>query len=156
MRPIPDGLVEVSSYPVIMFPILFGLSMDYQVFLVSRMHEEWRRSGDNEQAVITGQAETGRVITAAALIMILVFASFMFGGDLAIKQIGLGFAAAIFVDAFIICTVLVPALMHLLGRANWWLPTWLRRNLPHLNVEPTELQPVRLVTQPARATPARR
>ena len=115
---------------VIMFAILFGLSMDYQVFLVSRMHEEWRRRGDNEQAVITGQAETGRVITAAALIMILVFASFMFGGELAIKQIGLGFAAAIFVDAFIIRTVLVPAIMHMLGRANWWLPAPANRPSP--------------------------
>ena len=144
----------ISWLPVIMFAILFGLSMDYQVFLVSRMHEEWTLSRSNKQAVITGQAETGRVITAAALIMILVFASFMFGGELAIKQIGLGFAAAIFVDAFIIRTVLVPALMHLLGRANWWLPSWLNRTLPHLNVEPVRLPPSRLIPQPTAATSA--
>ncbi len=142
----------ISWLPVIMFAILFGLSMDYQVFLVSRMHEEWRLTGDNQQAVITGQAETGRVITAAALIMILVFASFMFGGQLAIKQIGLGFSAAILVDAFIIRTVLVPALMHLLGRANWWLPSWLNRTLPHLNVEPADLPRSRLIPQPTAAT----
>jgi RND superfamily putative drug exporter len=108
----------VSYLPVMMFAILFGLSMDYQVFLVSRMHEEWTLTGDNERAVTRGQAETGRVITAAALIMILVFASFIFGSELDIKQLGLGFAAAIFVDAFVIRTVLVPAVMHVLGRAN--------------------------------------
>jgi putative drug exporter of the RND superfamily len=133
----------VSYLPVMMFAILFGLSMDYEVFLVSRMHEEWTRTGDNDRAVTRGQAETGRVITAAALIMILVFASFVLGGELDIKQIGLGFAAAILVDAFIIRTVLVPAAMHVLGRANWWLPGWMNRALPPLNVEPPEPSPAR-------------
>ena len=124
--------------PAMMFAILFGLSTDYEVFLVSRMHEEWTISGDNKRAVIRGQAETGRVITAASLIMILVFAAFIMTGQEAIMQIGLGFAAAIFVDAYIIRTVLVPAVMHMLGRANWWLPARLDRVLPRLHVEPVE------------------
>jgi RND superfamily putative drug exporter len=126
--------------PVMMFAILFGLSTDYEVFLISRMHEEWALTGDNKRAVIRGQAETGRVITAASMIMILVFASFIFGGQQAIKQIGLGFAAAIFVDAYIIRTVLVPVVMHLLGRTNWWLPAWLDRTVPRLHVEPAVRQ----------------
>jgi RND superfamily putative drug exporter len=125
--------------PAIMFAILFGLSTDYEVFLISRMHEEWTLTGDNKRAVIRGQAETGRVITAASLIMILVFASFIIGGQMPIQQIGLGFAAAIFVDAYLIRTVLVPAVMHVLGRANWWVPAWLDRILPRLHVEPAEL-----------------
>ena len=108
--------------PAIMFAILFGLSTDYEVFLVSRMHEEWTLTGNNTRAVIRGQAETGRVITAASLIMILVFAAFILSGQMSIMQIGLGFAAAIFVAAYVIRTVLVPAVMHLLGRANWWAP----------------------------------
>ena len=124
--------------PALMFAVLFGLSTDYEVFLISRMHEEWTLSGDNKRAVIRGQAETGRVITAASLIMILVFAAFILTGQEAIMQIGLGFAAAIFVDAYVIRTVLVPAIMHMLGRANWWLPAWLDRTLPRLHVEPAE------------------
>lgn len=126
----------VSYLPVMMFAILFGLSMDYEVFLVTRMHEVWMLSKDNRRAVTQGQAKTGRVITAAALIMVLVFASFILGDQLAFKEIGLGFAAAIFVDAFVIRTVLVPAAMHVMGRANWWLPRWLDRRLPRLHVEP--------------------
>jgi RND superfamily putative drug exporter len=135
--------------PALMFAVLFGLSTDYEVFLISRMHEEWTLSGDNKRAVIRGQAETGRVITAASLIMILVFAAFILTGQEAIMQIGLGFAAAIFVDAYIIRTVLVPAAMHMLGRANWWLPAWLDRLLPRFHVEPTDLRPVRIEPQPA-------
>jgi putative drug exporter of the RND superfamily len=121
--------------PVIMISILFGLSMDYQVFLVSRIHEEWVKHRDNDRAVTLGQAATGRVITAAATIMILVFASFALGDNVVIKQFGLGLAGAILIDAFIVRTVVVPALMHLFGRANWWLPGWLDRALPQLNVE---------------------
>jgi RND superfamily putative drug exporter len=132
------GPIEVFV-PVLMFAVLFGLSMDYEVFLVSRMHEEWVRTGDNEQAVTRGQAETGRVITAAALIMILVFLSFIFGGEIVIKEAGLGFAAAIFIDAFVIRTVLVPAVMHVLGPANWWLPRWLDRILPRVHVEADDI-----------------
>ena len=124
--------------PVLMISILFGLSMDYEVFLVSRIHEEWTRRRNNTDAVTYGQAETGRVITAAALIMILVFASFALGDDLTIKQFGIGLAGAIIIDAFIIRTVVVPALMHVFGRANWWLPGWLDRALPQLNVEGSE------------------
>jgi len=124
--------------PAILFAVLFGLSTDYQVFLVSRIHEEWTLTNDNKRAVIRGQAETGRVITAASLIMILVFAAFIFAGALPDQQAGLGLAAAVFADAYIIRTVLVPAVMHLLGRANWWLPAWLHRMLPRLRVEPAE------------------
>jgi RND superfamily putative drug exporter len=136
-----SGPIDVFV-PVLLFAILFGLSMDYEVFLVSRMHEEWVHSGDNRRAVIKGQAETGRVITAAALIMIFVFASFVFGGQRVIKEVGIGFSAAIFLDAFVIRTVLVPSLMHLFGRANWWLPGWLDRILPTVHVEPEDLDPV--------------
>ena len=134
--------------PAMMFAILFGLSTDYEVFLISRMHEEWTLSGDNKRTVIRGQAETGRVITAASLIMILVFASFIISGQLPIQQLGLGFAAAIFVDAYLIRTVLVPSVMHMLGRANWWLPAWLDRALPRLHVEPAGLRPVRFEPSP--------
>jgi RND superfamily putative drug exporter len=126
--------------PAILFAILFGLSTDYEVFLVGRMHEEWTLTGDNKRAVVRGQAETGRVITAASLIMILVFMAFVFGGlGVAVQQIGLGFAAAILVDAYVARTVLVPAVMHMLGRANWWLPAWLDRRLPRLHVESAEV-----------------
>jgi RND superfamily putative drug exporter len=121
--------------PVLMVSILFGLSMDYEVFLVSRMHEERSNGRDNREAVTLGQATTGRVITAAAAIMILVFASFALGPNVVIKQFGLGLAGAILIDAFIVRTVLVPALMHVLGEANWWLPRWLDRIIPQLNVE---------------------
>ena len=137
-----DSLFRISStapvevfIPVLMISILFGLSMDYEVFLVSRIHEEWTKRHDNADAVTRGQAETGRVITAAALIMILVFASFALGDDVTIKQFGIGLAGAIIIDAFIVRTVIVPTLMHLFGRANWWLPRWLDRALPQLNVE---------------------
>jgi RND superfamily putative drug exporter len=145
----------VSYLPVMMFAILFGLSTDYEVFLVSRMHEEWTLTGDNDRAVTRGQAQTGRIVTAAALIMILVFASFILAGQLDFKQIGLGFAAAIFVDAFVIRTVLVPAVMHVSGRANWWLPGWLDRALPHLNVEPAEFPPAPPLHRPGATVPPR-
>ena len=141
--------------PALMFAVLFGLSTDYEVFLISRMHEEWTLSGDNRRAVIRGQAETGRVITAASLIMILVFAAFILEGQLAIMQVGLGFAAAIFVDAYIIRTVFVPAAMHMLGRANWWVPAWLDRALPRLHVEPAELTSTGPLREPAGTGPHR-
>jgi putative drug exporter of the RND superfamily len=124
--------------PVIMFSVLFGLSMDYEVFLVSRMQEEWVVTHDNRLAVTKGQTETGRVITAAALIMILVFLSFLLGGNIIIQQFGIGLAGAIIIDAFIVRTVLVPSLMHMMGKANWWLPAWLDRALPHVNIEVRE------------------
>ena len=131
------GPVE-SFLPIIMIAILFGLSMDYQVFLVSRMHEEWLNTGDNEEAIIRGQANTGRVITAAALIMISVFLSFAFGGQRIIAEFGVGLGGAVLMDAFILRTVLVPSLMHFIGRANWWMPRWLDRIVPHVAVEATE------------------
>ncbi len=131
------GPIE-AFLPVIMLALLFGLSMDYQVFLVSRMHEEWVHTHDNRHAIIAGQATTGRVITAAAAIMIFVFLAFVFGGQRVIAEFGIGLAAAVFLDAFILRTVLVPAAMHLFGDANWWLPSWADRRMPHLSVEPTE------------------
>ena len=130
------GPVE-AFLPVIMLAVLFGLSMDYQVFLVSRMHEEWVHTHDNRHSVILGQATTGRVITAAAAIMIAVFTAFVFGGQRVIAEFGIGLAAAVFLDAFILRTVLVPSIMHLFGRANWWLPRAVDRHMPHLSVEPT-------------------
>jgi RND superfamily putative drug exporter len=131
------GPVE-SFLPTIMIAILFGLSMDYQVFLVSRMHEEWLNTGSNEEAINRGQANTGRVISAAALIMICVFFSFAFGGQRIIAEFGIGLGGAVLMDAFILRTVLVPALMHFFGDANWYFPKWLDRLVPHLAVEATE------------------
>jgi RND superfamily putative drug exporter len=120
---------------------LFGLSMDYQVFLVSRMSEEWAHSRDSRRAVRTGQAETGRIITAAATIMICVFLTFSFTGQRDVAEFGIGLAVAVALDAFILRTVLVPAVMHLFGSANWWLPRWLDRRLPHLAIEPPQPTP---------------
>jgi RND superfamily putative drug exporter len=129
------GPVE-AFLPVIMLAVLFGLSMDYQVFLVSRMHEEWVHTGDNRHSVVLGQATTGRVITAAAAIMISVFLAFVFGGERVIAEFGIGLAAAVFLDAFVLRTVLVPAAMHVFGKANWWLPRPVESRMPHLSVEP--------------------
>jgi RND superfamily putative drug exporter len=126
--------------PVMLFAILFGLSMDYQVFLVSRMHEEWVRSKDNERAVTFGQAETGGIITAAALIMIAVFLGFVVSPGRTIKIFGSGLAVAVFLDAFILRTMLVPALMHLFGKRNWYFPRWLDRVAPRVSVEPPEMR----------------
>ncbi len=151
-----SGTAPVEVFvPVLMFSILFGLSMDYEVFLVSRMHEEWLLTADNCQAVTLGQAETGRVITAAAAIMILVFASFVLGGSIVIKQFGIGLASAIIIDAFIIRTVLVPSLMHLIGKPNWWLPKWLDGVIPHVNVEASDIsEPVLADRVTADSTPS--
>ncbi|WP_181805547.1 MMPL family transporter [Streptomyces shenzhenensis] len=124
--------------PVIMLSLLFGLSMDYQVFLVSRMHEEWVHTRDNARAVRVGLAETSRVINSAALIMVCVFLAFVLSGDSGAAMAGVGLAAAVALDAFVLRTALVPAAMHLLGRSNWWLPAWLDKRLPHLAVEPGE------------------
>ncbi|MEU3464675.1 MMPL family transporter [Streptomyces sp. NPDC006733] len=122
--------------PVIMVSVLFGLSMDYQVFLVSRMYEEWLETRDNRRAVRVGLAETSRVINSAAVIMIAVFLAFVLSGDRVIAMFGIGLAAAVALDAFVLRTLLVPALMHLLGGANWWLPGWLDRRLPRISIEP--------------------
>ncbi|MFE6902198.1 MMPL family transporter [Streptomyces sp. NPDC057717] len=124
--------------PVIMVSVLFGLSMDYQVFLVSRMYEEWLETGDNRRAVRVGLAETSRVINSAAVIMISVFLAFVLSGDRVIAMFGIALAAAVALDAFVLRTLLVPALMHMLGGANWWLPKWLDRRLPRISIEPPE------------------
>ncbi|MEU9716038.1 MMPL family transporter [Streptomyces sp. NPDC047976] len=124
--------------PVIMVSVLFGLSMDYQVFLVSRMYEEWLETGDNRRAVRVGLAETSRVINSAAVIMISVFLAFVLSGDRLIAMFGIALAAAVALDAFVLRTLLVPALMHMLGGANWWIPAWLDRRLPRISIEPPE------------------
>ncbi len=128
------GPVE-SFLPMMLFAILFGLSMDYEIFLLSRIKEEYDRTGDNGLAVADGLSATARVITAAALIMVTVFGSFVFGDERVIKEFGLGLAVAIFVDATIVRMLLVPATMELLGDANWWLPKWLDRILPNVHIE---------------------
>jgi RND superfamily putative drug exporter len=122
--------------PLMMFTILFGLSMDYEVFLLSRMREEWRITHDNSSAVADGLAKTARVITAAAAIMICVFGSFVIGDPLhVLKVFGLGLAAAILIDATLVRMVLVPSIMELIGDANWWMPSWLDRVVPNLGIE---------------------
>jgi RND superfamily putative drug exporter len=120
---------------MMLFAIVFGLSMDYEVFLLSRMKEEFDRTGDNATAVADGLAVTAHVITAAAIIMVCVFSAFALGDDRSLKLFGLGMAVAVFVDATVVRMVLVPATMELLGARNWWIPKWLDRVLPHLNVE---------------------
>jgi putative drug exporter of the RND superfamily len=134
------GTGPIDSFvPVLMFAIVFGLSMDYEVFLISRVHEEWERTRDASASVARGLQTTGRVITAAASIMILVFASFALGDDRIIKLFGLGLASAVFFDAVIIRCLLVPALMEIFGRRAWWLPSWLDRRLPRLAIESPEV-----------------
>jgi RND superfamily putative drug exporter len=129
-----EGPIQ-AFLPMMMFAILFGLSMDYEVFLLSRIREEYVKTGDNGQAVADGLSATARVITAAAAIMCSFFLSFVLGDNIVIKLFGIGFAAAIFIDATLIRMVIVPSTMELLGDANWWLPGWLDRILPHLDVE---------------------
>ncbi|WP_042397279.1 MMPL family transporter [Streptacidiphilus carbonis] len=148
------GPIE-AFVPILVVGIMFGLSMDYQVFLVSRMREEWAHSGDNHRAVRIGQQETGQVIAVAACIMFSVFTPFALGGSRVIAEFGLGLAVAVLFDAFVARMVLVPALMHLFGNANWWLPRWLDRALPNLSVEgPVDEDPDRaaLVAVPGQET----
>jgi putative drug exporter of the RND superfamily len=128
----------VSYVPLLMFAILFGLSMDYQVFLLTRVQEHYRKTKDNHEAVVDGLAVSARVITSAALIMVCVYTSFILNGDPTVKQFGLGLAAAIAVDATIVRCLLVPAVMVLLGRANWWLPGWASRVVPRVGIEGDE------------------
>jgi RND superfamily putative drug exporter len=129
-----EGPIQ-AFIPIMMFAILFGLSMDYEVFLLSRIREEYLRTGDNAEAVADGLSATARVITAAAAIMCTFFLAFVLGDNVIIKLFGIGFASAIFIDATLIRLVIVPSTMELLGDANWWLPSWLDRILPHLDVE---------------------
>ena len=131
-----DNPTPLAAFdPVIMFALLFGLSMDYEVFLISRMRETWVRTGDNRQAITTGLASSARVITPAAAIMIVVFAAIVPSDQVFIKVAGIGMVAAILVDATVIRMLLVPAVMHLLGRSNWWLPPSMARRLPQLHIE---------------------
>jgi putative drug exporter of the RND superfamily len=131
-----DREVPVAPFmPVMMFAILFGLSMDYEVFLISRIREEYLKDGDTRRAVADGLAKTARVITAAAAIMVVVFLAFLAAPDVFLKLFGIGLATAIFLDATVVRMVLVPAVMQLLGSRNWWIPNWLERILPRLDVE---------------------
>jgi RND superfamily putative drug exporter len=131
-----DHEVPIAPFmPVMMFAILFGLSMDYEVFLISRIREEYLKHGDTRRAVADGLAKTARVITAAAAIMVVVFLAFVFAPDVFLKLFGIGLATAIFLDATVVRMVLVPAVMQLLGDRNWWIPNWLERVLPRLDVE---------------------
>jgi putative drug exporter of the RND superfamily len=131
-----DHEVPIAPFmPVMMFAILFGLSMDYEVFLISRIREEYLKEGDTRRAVADGLAKTARVITAAAAIMVVVFLSFVASQEVFLKLFGIGLAAAIFLDATLVRMVLVPAVMQLLGARNWWIPDWLERMLPRLDVE---------------------
>ena len=139
----------LAFLPVILFAILFGLSMDYEVFLLSRIHEEWLHRRDNRQAVLHGLAATGRTITAAAAIMVMLFLAFVLGPDITIKLFGFGLAAAVLLDALVIRSVLVPAIMLLLGKANWYLPRWLDRVLPQLSLEGPPAPPVEREREPA-------
>ncbi|HEY0278929.1 MAG TPA: MMPL family transporter, partial [Solirubrobacterales bacterium] len=139
----------IAFFPIFLFSIVFGLSMDYEVFLMSRIHEEWETKKDATEAVTRGLALTGRVITAAAAIMVFVFASFLLGDERVVKLFGLGLASAVLVDAVIIRSILVPAVMQIFGEKAWWMPEWLSRILPNLAVEgrsthtaPTKPEPV--------------
>ncbi len=152
-----DTVPIISFVPMFMFAILFGLSMDYEVFLISRIREAYRATGDNHAAVIEGLAGTARVITSAALIMISVFLGFVLGDDPTTKMFGLGLATAIFVDVTIVRMVLLPATMSLLGDANWWIPRWLDRVMPTIDVDggPAHSRPAG-VEVPSVAAPAER
>ena len=153
------GLAEtvpiVSWVPLMMFAILFGLSMDYEVFLISSIREAHRRTGDTAQAVADGLASTARVITAAAVIMMAVFGAFVAHPDPVVKMVGLGLAVAVLVDATLVRMVLVPGTMVLLGRANWWLPRWLDRILPTIDIEGETTPPVARVAVRAVGTVTR-
>ncbi len=138
-----DHEVPIAPFmPVMMFAILFGLSMDYEVFLVSRIREEYLKDGDTRRAVADGLAKTARVITAAAAIMVVVFLAFVASPEVFLKLFGIGLAAAIFLDATLVRMVLVPAVMQLLGHRNWWIPSWLERALPRIEVEPSAKEPL--------------
>ena len=131
-----DGAVPIASYvPLLMFTILFGLSMDYEVFLLSQIQEHYLEDGDTRKAIVDGLANTGRVITSAALIMVCVFSSFVLSDDAVVKQFGVGLAVAIAIDATLVRCLFVPAAMTLMGDRCWWIPKWLDKVLPHVNIE---------------------
>ena len=134
-----DGEVPIVSFvPLMMFAILFGLSMDYEVFLMTHIREHWLETGDNKESVIRGIATTGRVITSAALIMVSVFFAFILNGDPTVKQFGVGMGVAVAVDATIVRCLLVPAVMVLIGKANWWFPRWMDKVVPNFSIEGEE------------------
>jgi RND superfamily putative drug exporter len=134
-----EGTGPIAPFlPIMVFAILFGLSMDYQVFLVSRMQEEWTHTHDNRKSVRRGLAASGRVVAIAAAIMFSVFAAFILGNDPVIKLFGLALSSAVLFDAFIVRLIIVPSLMYQFGTANWWLPGWLQRILPSIAVETEE------------------
>ncbi len=138
-----DHEVPIAPFmPVMMFAILFGLSMDYEVFLVSRIREEYLKDGNTSRAVADGLAKTARVITAAAAIMVVVFLAFVASPEVFLKLFGIGLAVAIFLDATLVRLVLVPAVMQLLGKWNWWIPNWLERILPRIDVEAGAKEPL--------------
>jgi RND superfamily putative drug exporter len=144
----------ISFLPMMMFAILFGLSMDYEVFILSRVREDWLASGDSTGSIVHGIAVSARVITAAALIMISVFASFALGNSPEIKMFGVGLAVAVALDATIVRMIVVPATMTLLGARNWWMPGWLDRILPRLDIEgETVLPPAQPNSVPPATTP---
>jgi RND superfamily putative drug exporter len=160
-----EGPVPVVSYvPLFMFAVLFGLSMDYEVFLVSQIEEHVNSGQDNRESVVSGLVTSARVITSAAFIMVFVFGSFVLNGDPTIKQFGVGLAVAVILDATVVRCLLVPALMLLMGRVNWWMPGWLGRVVPHTSIEGAEFFRARdtavqaeLATEtPAAASPAHR
>ena len=138
---LPHGGPVTSWVPILMFTVLFGLSMDYEVFLLSRVREDYLRTGDPHGSVVRGLASTGRVITSAAAIMVAVFVGFALDPDVTVKTLGVGMAVAVLIDATVVRMVLVPATMALIGRVNWWLPGWLDRILPHVEGRPPASRP---------------
>lgn len=139
-----SGKVPIESYvPMMMFAIVFGLSMDYEVFLLARVHEAWVRTRDSRGSVAHGLEITARVITCAALIMVSVFAAFLLSDNIVVKMLGLGLAVSVLIDATVVRLLLVPAVMTLLGNRAWWTPGWLDRALPHVDTEGESALPVR-------------
>ena len=139
--------------PVLMFAVVFGLSMDYEVFLISRVREEWVRQRNATAAVTDGIALTGRVISAAAAIMICVFLSFMLGDQRSIKEFGFGLAVAVFLDAIVVRCVLLPAVLEILGPVTWALPDWIDRRLPRIRIEGHGAEEEALDAEPSRDDP---
>jgi RND superfamily putative drug exporter len=149
------GKVPIVSYvPLFMFAILFGLSMDYEVFLVSQIEEHVHEGQDNKSSVISGLVTSARVITAAALIMVFVFGSFVLNGDPTVKQFGVGLAVAVILDATVVRCLLVPALMVLVGKFNWFMPRWLDKVVPQVSIEGAEFFKERDAARPPVAKPA--
>ena len=150
---IHEKLPIPAFVPMLMFAIVFGLSMDYEVFLISRVHEAWTKTADAHRSVAIGIGSTARVITTAAAIMIVVFTSFVLDPDPTVKMLAIGMAAAVLIDASIIRMILVPAVMSLLGRHAWWIPKWLDRIMPNLDIEGTTHLTQQQPTPASAATP---